>query len=920
MYEHVFHYFGLRENPFGISPDPRFYVSTLAHEAALAELVLGVTATQNFTILTGEAGTGKTILLNHFLNWLATRRRSSAYVFHPRLKVTELLDYILRDFGVPHQTLDRRQLLETLSRWLIGRHSLGDTPIVVVDEAQAISIRTLDKLRLLLNLSASGKKLLQIVLVGQPELLDKLNRLELRSLRKRVTCQCSLEPFSIEETSQYVKERLTNTGAVNPDIFSQDSLEAMHGYARGIPRTLNLLCEQALIAGYAAGARVISPEILRQVAGDFELTPQWADPGARETSSKFTRLLTLVPENAPEVVAPVGSKVETNGPTMTIWEPTPEIPVGESGRLADLEPTLVTDEPEPQMETTAVAASAPIAATLLTPPRILKAEHNPLEKPEFVVQTAISARSLRTRSGEQWLRRWDDIRASLTRGGAQLSHRYSSAMRSKEAALAAIKDHWAGLLRSIAESAEKFDEQWIRQRKDVRASLTRVGAQLSHRYSSAMRSKDAVLAAIKDHWAGLLRNIAESTKKFDEQWIRQRKDIRASLTRVGAQLSHRYSSAMRSKEAVLAAIKDHWAGLLRDIAESTKKFDEQWIRQRKAIRASLTRGGAQLSHRYSSAMRSKEAELAAIKDHWAGLLRSIAESAEKFDEQWIRQRKDIRASLTRGGAQLSHRYSSAMRSKEAELAAIKDHWAGLLRSIAESAEKFDERWIRQRKDIRASLTRVGAQLSHRYSLAMRSKDAVLAAIKKNWTGKVRKIAEPSDGLKQVSRKVNVRSGGTIRRFASYSRAVGDSFIRDCKQLINKNKSPKPGSLDTSAPNVPRRRPTTVKLTENMIHRAQANLPVVKYGTKGNVQFASRWKALQERFLSKSTQFIDEPVVGAQAHQRQLSPTQFEEVERTMLQGERFVRYLKEVRASFLRDWNQLISAHGSAEIAVRKRR
>ena len=219
MYEHVFQYFGLRENPFGVSPDPRFYVSTPAHDRAFAKLVSGVEAAQNFTVLTGDAGTGKTILLNHFLDWLRTRRRSSAYVFHPRLKPVELFDCILRDFGVPHQSLDKAQLLETLSRWLTGRQAMGDKPVVVIDEAQAISVRTLDQLRWLLNLAASGKKLLQIVLVGQSELGDKLSRLELRNLRRRVTCQCSLEPFSVEETAHYVRARLTGAGAPNLEDF-----------------------------------------------------------------------------------------------------------------------------------------------------------------------------------------------------------------------------------------------------------------------------------------------------------------------------------------------------------------------------------------------------------------------------------------------------------------------------------------------------------------------------------------------------------------------------------------------------------------------------------------------------------------------------------------------------------------------------
>src|SRR5271157_3245346 len=154
MYDQVFKFFGLRENPFGVSPDPRFYVATPAQDAAFAKLILGVDASQGFIVLTGEPGTGKTTLLNHFLNWLRRGERSTSYVFHPRLRSVELFDCILRDFGVPHESGDKRHLLATLRRWLIGRQAVGDRPIVVLDEAQAISVRTLDQLRLLLNLEA----------------------------------------------------------------------------------------------------------------------------------------------------------------------------------------------------------------------------------------------------------------------------------------------------------------------------------------------------------------------------------------------------------------------------------------------------------------------------------------------------------------------------------------------------------------------------------------------------------------------------------------------------------------------------------------------------------------------------------------------------------------------------------------------
>src|SRR5271167_2846230 len=260
MYEHLFHSFGLRENPFHVSPDPRFYFSTRAHDRALAELEFGVDSRQGFIVLTGEAGTGKTTLLNHFLNWLAVRGQSSSYVFHAVLKPVELLEFILHDFGVRAASREKGDLLATLENFLIERHRLGDSPVVIIDEAQAISVRTLDQLRLLLNMEVPGAKLLQIVLAGQPELEEKLRRPELRQLAQRVMFRCGLQALSMDETAEYVMSRCAAAGAATK-IFSPESLELVSMYSRGIPRTVNLVCEHALIAAYSARTGTVTPEM-----------------------------------------------------------------------------------------------------------------------------------------------------------------------------------------------------------------------------------------------------------------------------------------------------------------------------------------------------------------------------------------------------------------------------------------------------------------------------------------------------------------------------------------------------------------------------------------------------------------------------------------------------------------------------------
>ena len=290
MYEHVFHFFGLRENPFHVSPDPRFFFSTKAHGSALTQLKMGVDTRQGFVVLIGEAGTGKTILLHRFLNWLQSREQSSSYIFQSQLKPLELFESILHDFGVPYGSRRKGDLLAALRQWLVQRHAMGDSPVLIIDEAQAISLRTLDRLRMLLNLEIPGSKLLQIVLAGQPELEAKLHRPELRQLHQRIMFRCTLLPLSLEETVEYVKSRLANCGAKDTKLFSDESMEAIHMYAQGIPRVVNLLCEHALLVAHAEKQNVITSDVISRVAATFELTSQHSLPREQKVSPSFVRL------------------------------------------------------------------------------------------------------------------------------------------------------------------------------------------------------------------------------------------------------------------------------------------------------------------------------------------------------------------------------------------------------------------------------------------------------------------------------------------------------------------------------------------------------------------------------------------------------------------------------------------------------
>jgi general secretion pathway protein A len=268
-------FFGLKENPFNVNPDPRYLFLTRHAEEAFACLTYGVGNRKGFTLLTGEVGTGKTTLLNKLLDHLHRQRVSTAFVFNPRLSVSQFLDFMMADFGIPHDGLSPRtaksQILLRLNHWLLERFRAGETAVLIIDEAQNLTPQVLEEIRLLTNLETSTEKLLQIILCGQPELEQKLNQAGLRQLRQRITLRCRTHALTQEETVGYVAERLRIAGADDSAIFSPEALEQVHFYSRGIPRIINLLCEHALISGYVDQNKVIPRETIEDVAREFQL-------------------------------------------------------------------------------------------------------------------------------------------------------------------------------------------------------------------------------------------------------------------------------------------------------------------------------------------------------------------------------------------------------------------------------------------------------------------------------------------------------------------------------------------------------------------------------------------------------------------------------------------------------------------------
>ena len=271
MCQQLLSYMGLREDPFHVSPDPRFYCSTSAHESALAELLFGIVTRQGFLVLTGEAGTGKTFLLNQILDWLRQRSLSSAYIFHTHLEPIGLFRFILSDFGVPCQSKSKSNLVDALHTWLLQRHAAGDLPVLILDEAQALPSQTLDELRLLLNLETSRGKLLQIILSGQPELDEKLRQPALRQLRQRIMFHSRLPVLTQDETAAYISGRLATAGCIDSALFPDEVVRDIYTSSRGIPRVVNLLCEHALISAFAEQQRAVSRDMIHRISADFDL-------------------------------------------------------------------------------------------------------------------------------------------------------------------------------------------------------------------------------------------------------------------------------------------------------------------------------------------------------------------------------------------------------------------------------------------------------------------------------------------------------------------------------------------------------------------------------------------------------------------------------------------------------------------------
>ena len=264
-------FYGLRANPFNVNPDPRYLFLTRHTEEALACLTYGIQSRKGFVLLTGEVGTGKTTLINKLLEWLRLQQVATAFIFNSRLNTTQFLDYMMADFGIPCDSKSKSQVLLRLYNWLLDRYRAGETAVLIVDEAQNLSDEVLEEIRMLTNLETFTEKLLQIVLVGQPELEQKLKQPQLRQLRQRLTLRARTHSLSLEETKAYIEQRLRIAGANGEQIFDPQAVVEIHRCANGIPRVINLLCEHCLVSAFVDQQRLIGPGVVETVARDFDL-------------------------------------------------------------------------------------------------------------------------------------------------------------------------------------------------------------------------------------------------------------------------------------------------------------------------------------------------------------------------------------------------------------------------------------------------------------------------------------------------------------------------------------------------------------------------------------------------------------------------------------------------------------------------
>ena len=269
MYES---FYGLRERPFDLTPNPKYLYLTGSHREALSTLQYGISGRRGLTVMIGEAGTGKTTLMRAAVEALSARDVLCAYVNNPALTRQEFYELLRSRFGLPPDPGgSKARFLVDVERLVFARHEIGGVSALVVDEAQALPARLLEEIRLLANIETETEKLLPVVLAGQPELAVRLNAPEFRQLKQRVALRCQLSPLTLKETAAYIAGRIRIAGGDSSTIFTREAVQLIFERSHGIPRTISVICDNALVSGFALDARPIGSAVVMDVCRDFGL-------------------------------------------------------------------------------------------------------------------------------------------------------------------------------------------------------------------------------------------------------------------------------------------------------------------------------------------------------------------------------------------------------------------------------------------------------------------------------------------------------------------------------------------------------------------------------------------------------------------------------------------------------------------------
>ena len=258
-------FFGFSEKPFTITPNPQFIYLSEHHREAFAHLLYGIDSHAGFIAMTGEVGTGKTTVLRTLLTQLDPENYRSALIFNPCLSGEQLLASICREFGVTSDERNSFGYLEALNLFLLDQHAAGRTVVLVVDEAQNLTPDVLEQVRMISNLETVHTKLIQIILAGQPELNALLARHDLRQLSQRITVRCHLTPMNMHDTGDYIRHRLKISGCRLPGLFSSGAVKRIYRFSRGVPRLINIVCEQALVMAWTLESSSVTPAIAARI-------------------------------------------------------------------------------------------------------------------------------------------------------------------------------------------------------------------------------------------------------------------------------------------------------------------------------------------------------------------------------------------------------------------------------------------------------------------------------------------------------------------------------------------------------------------------------------------------------------------------------------------------------------------------------